>query len=43
LPQVTNLDEYTPLQVVTNFATLVSTYSEGFQIIYEVRISICLL
>jgi DNA excision repair protein ERCC-2 len=33
--QITNLDEYTPLQMVANFATLVSSYSKGFAVILE--------
>jgi hypothetical protein len=34
--QVGNIDEYTPLVMVTNFATVVATYTEGFCVIYEV-------
>jgi len=33
--QITDIDEYTPLSLVTNFATLVSTYDKGFQVIME--------
>lgn len=33
--KVTDLDEFTPLTLLTNFATLVGTYSEGFKIIME--------
>lgn len=33
--QIKDLDEFTPLQKVTNFATLVATYSEGFMVIME--------
>ncbi len=29
---VTDLDEFTPLGLVTNFTTLVSTYAEGFSV-----------
>ena len=33
--QLTNLDEFNPLQDVSNFATLVATYSQGFAVISE--------
>jgi DNA excision repair protein ERCC-2 len=33
--QVTSLDEYNPLQHVADFATLVSTYQDGFAIVIE--------
>ena len=33
--KIHNLDEFTPLTLLTNFATLVGTYTEGFAIIYE--------
>ena len=33
--EITSLEEFNPLQDVANFATLVSTYSEGFSVIME--------
>lgn len=33
--EVTSLEEFTPLQEVANFATLVSTYSSGFSVVFE--------
>jgi len=33
--QLTNLEEFRPLQDVSNFASLVATYSEGFAVITE--------
>ncbi|KAL5490523.1 RAD3 [Sanghuangporus weigelae] len=33
--ELTNLDEYAPLQKVANFATLVATYEKGFLLILE--------
>lgn len=33
--RISDLDEYAPLSLLTNFATLVSTYSEGFTLIFE--------
>lgn len=33
--QVTHLDEFTPLQIVCNFLSLVSTYSRGFVVLLE--------
>ncbi|GFR48544.1 hypothetical protein Agub_g10443, partial [Astrephomene gubernaculifera] len=33
--EIANTDEYTPIQLVADFATLVGTYSKGFAIIME--------
>ncbi|RYG55295.1 hypothetical protein EON66_05640 [archaeon] len=33
--QITNVDEFTPLQLVADFATLLATYSTGFVVITE--------
>ena len=33
--QVTDVDEYAPLQLVTDFVTLLSTYPSGFMVILE--------
>jgi DNA excision repair protein ERCC-2 len=33
--QVTDVDEYSPLQLVTDFVTLLATYPSGFMVILE--------
>lgn len=33
--QIKDLDQYTPIQKIANFATVVSTYTEGFVVIME--------
>ncbi|GLC50206.1 hypothetical protein PLESTB_000354100 [Pleodorina starrii] len=33
--EITNTDEFTPIQLVADFATLVGTYAKGFAIIME--------
>ena len=33
--KLTDLDDYTPLSLLTTFATVVSTYNEGFMVIFE--------
>ncbi len=33
--EITDIDEYNPVQLVANFATLAATYSDGFKIIME--------
>jgi DNA excision repair protein ERCC-2 len=33
--EITHLDEFVPLQMVTNFCTLVSTYQQGFVVLME--------
>jgi len=33
--KIQNLDEFSPLQVLTTFATLVATYDEGFTVLFE--------
>ena len=33
--KLTDLDDYTPLQLLSNFATVVATYSEGFMVLFE--------
>lgn len=33
--EVTSLDEYNPLTEIANFATLVATYTDGFEVIFE--------
>jgi DNA excision repair protein ERCC-2 len=38
--EVTSLDEFNSLQDVSNFATLLATYMEGFAIVYEPRGSV---
>eukprot|EP01039_Chlorochromonas_danica_P002251 gene2251-2465_t len=38
--EIASLDDYTPLQEVANFATLVATYMEGFAVIIEPQGSI---
>lgn len=38
--EITSLEEFNPLQDVANFATLVSTYVEGFSVILEPRVTI---
>jgi hypothetical protein len=38
--EITSLEEFNPLQDVANFATLVSTYVDGFSVILEPRVSL---
>lgn len=33
--EITDTDEFSPIQAIANFATLVGTYGKGFAIIYE--------
>ena len=33
--EITNLDEFSPINLVADFATLVSTYFKGFTVIIE--------
>ena len=33
--KLVDLDDYTPLQLLSNFATVVATYSEGFMVLFE--------
>eukprot|EP00467_Chlorarachnion_reptans_P007308 CAMPEP_0114501902 /NCGR_PEP_ID=MMETSP0109-20121206/8755_1 /TAXON_ID=29199 /ORGANISM="Chlorarachnion reptans, Strain CCCM449" /LENGTH=862 /DNA_ID=CAMNT_0001679681 /DNA_START=159 /DNA_END=2747 /DNA_ORIENTATION=- len=33
--EVTDMDEFTPIQLVANFCTLLATYNEGFRVLYE--------
>jgi hypothetical protein len=35
LARLSNLDEFSALTMVTNFATLIGTYNEGFSLIIE--------
>jgi hypothetical protein len=38
--EISSLEEFNPLQDVANFATLVSTYADGFSVILEPRVSV---
>lgn len=41
--EITSLEEFNPLQDVANFATLVSTYIDGFSVILEPQVKFLLL